>query len=224
MFVGHYIPALIAKRYVPEIPLWLYFVAVQLVDFAWALFVLLGVEEVRIVPGFTASNALDLHFMPFTHSLPASGMWAAGFALVLMALGLKSKRIVMAIFLAVMSHWLLDLLVHVPDLPLWGNAYKVGLGLWNSPWIAMTLEIGCLIAADVFLFHSEAGQQRGKALLTVLLVLIVSQCYSHWAPPPDSTTQLAFSALLAFSVFACLAFWFDRSGASKDGRLSRPIL
>src|SRR6185503_1593347 len=76
MFVGHYGPSFAIKAIRPAIPVWLLFVAVQLVDVAWAVLVILGIEKVRIVPGITASNPLDLYYMPYTHSLVAAVLWA----------------------------------------------------------------------------------------------------------------------------------------------------
>src|ERR1700694_3704481 len=77
MFIGHYGPSFAIKAIRPAIPLWLLFIAVQLVDVAWAVLVLVGMEKVRIVPGITASNPLDLYYMPYTHSLVAAILWAA---------------------------------------------------------------------------------------------------------------------------------------------------
>jgi hypothetical protein len=57
--------------------LWLLFIAVQLIDVLWSIFALLGIEKVRIVPGITASNALDLYYMPYTHSLLGVLCWSA---------------------------------------------------------------------------------------------------------------------------------------------------
>ena len=76
MFVGHYGPSFAIKAFRPAIPLWLLFMAVQLVDVVWAVLVLLGIEKVRIVPGITASNPLDLYYMPYTHSLVAAILWS----------------------------------------------------------------------------------------------------------------------------------------------------
>ena len=76
MFIGHYAPAFVIKSVNKTIPLWLLFLAVQLVDIAWASLVLLGIEKVRIVPGITASNPLDLYYFPFTHSLLAAIVWS----------------------------------------------------------------------------------------------------------------------------------------------------
>jgi hypothetical protein len=69
MFVGHYGVAFAVKTPRNKISLWVLFVAVQLLDFLWAPFVLFGIEKVRFVPGITATNALDLYYMPYTHSL-----------------------------------------------------------------------------------------------------------------------------------------------------------
>jgi len=65
MFVGHYGVAFAVKTERNKIPLWVLFVGVQLLDFLWAPFVLLGIEKVRFVPGITATNALDLYYMPY---------------------------------------------------------------------------------------------------------------------------------------------------------------
>jgi hypothetical protein len=52
------------KAVQPSVPLWVLFLAVQFLDVLWGIFVLLGVEKVRIVPGITATNPLDLYYMP----------------------------------------------------------------------------------------------------------------------------------------------------------------
>ena len=90
MFVGHYGPSFAIKSIQPHIPLWLLFIAVQLLDVGWSVLVFLGVEKVRIVPGITASNPLDLYYMPYTHSLVAALAWAvAGIILCRLLLGVR---------------------------------------------------------------------------------------------------------------------------------------
>ena len=120
MFVGHYGPSFLAKRLEPAIPLWILFLAVQLVDVFWAIFIFLGVERVRIVPGFTETNDLDLYYMPYTHSLLAALGWSIlAYAVYRLIPGLKgSHKTALLVGAAVFSHWVLDLLVHRPDLPL----------------------------------------------------------------------------------------------------------
>ena len=80
MFVGHYGVSFVVKRRDPALPLWILFLAVQLLDVAWAPFVLLGIEKARILRGITHSNPLDLYYMPFTHSLVAALLWSVGAA------------------------------------------------------------------------------------------------------------------------------------------------
>src|SRR5258706_9150146 len=132
MFIGHYGVSFAAKPVKPRLPLWLLIIAVQWLDVVWSVLVMLGIERLRIVKGFTEANAMDLYYMPYTHGL--IGAIALSFALGgITALFLRDRRVaVLAIVAgAVFSHWLLDLVVHVADLPLVGDSMKVGFGLWR---------------------------------------------------------------------------------------------
>src|SRR6187399_2816457 len=108
MFVGHYGVSFAVKSAENTIPLWLLFIAVQLVDVFWGIFVLVGVEQVRIVPGITASNPLDLHYMPYTHSLLSALLWslAAGIGYKLVR-GSRTMKAPILVAAAVFSHWIL---------------------------------------------------------------------------------------------------------------------
>src|SRR3989442_12068299 len=120
MFVGHYGVSFAAKKAEPAIPLWVLFIAVQLLDVLWAPLVLLGIEEARIVPGITASNPLDLYYMPYTHSLLAAIGWsAAAFACCRLAASGSSRTSALVVAASAFSHWALDFLVHRPALPLY---------------------------------------------------------------------------------------------------------
>src|SRR6266704_5395236 len=134
-----------AKARAKELPLWLLFLAVQIVDVAWCILVLLGIEKVRVVPGITKSLPLDLYYMPYTHSLVAALLWSAAAFVAYRAfrpVGTRAAALVLGV--AVLSHWVLDLVVHRPDLPLYDNSLKVGFGLWNHPIAAFALEIAFL--------------------------------------------------------------------------------
>lgn len=118
---GHYGPSFAAKALDKErrIPLWLLFLAVQFVDILWAIFVLLGIEKVRIVPGITAASPLDLYYMPYTHSLVGALGWSLlAFFACQMIPQLRGVRTGCLVAGAVFSHWILDLIVHRPDLTL----------------------------------------------------------------------------------------------------------
>ncbi len=200
MFVGHYGVSFAAKRSAASVPLWVLFIAVQLLDVAWAALVLLGVEKVRIVPGITASNPLDLYYMPYTHSLVAALLWSAGaFVVYRLAMpGGNTSALVVAG--AVFSHWVLDFVVHRPDLPLYDNSAKVGLGLWNLPALAFALEAALLFGGMWLYFRT--GVARRIATCAFGLIMLAIQAYVFFGPPPASDKAAAATAILAYVVFA----------------------
>src|SRR6201981_2438528 len=81
MFVVHYSVAFAAKSEGNKIPLWLLFIAVQFLDFIWATLVLLGVEKLRVIKGFTAGSMLDSYYHPYSHSLIAAVLWSTAAAI-----------------------------------------------------------------------------------------------------------------------------------------------
>ena len=213
MFVGHYGPSFAIKTLRPAIPLWLLFIAVQLVDVAWAVLILLGVEKVRIVPGITASNPLDLYYMPYTHSLVAAIFWSVAAAVFVWLLPrIATRAAAVWVGAAVFSHWVLDLVVHRPDLPLYDDTMKVGLGLWNYPAVALALE-GALLFGGMILYLrvTEPINAIGRVGLPVFGVAMVAiQSYIFFGPPPASPAAAAITALVSYVVFAALAEWLAR--------------
>jgi hypothetical protein len=213
MFVGHYGPSLAIKSLRPAVPLWLLFIAAQLVDVAWALFVLLGVEKVRIVPGITASNPLDLYYMPYTHSLVAAILWSVGLAVVVrLTTRVAVRSAAVWIGVAVFSHWVLDFLVHRPDLSLYDDTMKVGLGLWNYPVLALSLEASLLFGGMImYLRVTRPINAIGRIGLPILAVVMLAiQVYVFFGPPPASPAAAAITALAVYLVFAAVAQWLSR--------------
>lgn len=213
MFVGHYGPSFAVKAIKPSVPLWLVFIAVQLVDVAWAILILLGIEKVRIVPGITASNPLDLYYMPYTHSLVAATFWTAAAIVLCKPLrGVGSWSAAAWIGAAVFSHWVLDWVVHRPDLPLYDDTMKVGLGLWNSPIIALSLEALLLFGGMImYLRRTRPLNLIGRfGPPTFCLLMLLIQAYIFFGPPPASPAALALTALVSYLVFAAVAEWLDR--------------
>jgi len=200
MFVGHYGVSFAAKKVEPAVPLWVLFIAVQLLDVAWAPLVLLGIEKVRIVPGITASNPLDLYYMPYTHGLIAAIAWSAAAFVVYRFIAGGRPKAAMIVGLAVFSHWVLDFLVHRPDLPLYGNTAKMGLGLWNLPALALGLEI-VLLFGGMWLYF-QAGARRRIAFVVFGLIMVAIQAYVFFGPPPVSDKAAAATALVAYALFA----------------------
>src|SRR5262245_54845962 len=180
MFVGHYGPSFAAKAAEKTIPLWLLFLAVQWLDVMWSIFVLLGIEKVRIVPGFTATNPLDLYYMPYTHSLVAALLWSVA-ALIVYKLWTNSSGwwAPVLVGLAVFSHWVLDLLVHRADLPLYDNSMKVGMALWDFPVLAFVMEVVFLFAGlYLYLRSTRPLNALGRhGLLVFAVVMLLIQAY-----------------------------------------------
>lgn len=213
MFIGHYSISFAVKAAEKRIPLWLLFIAVQLVDVFWAIFVLLGIEKVRIVPGITASNPLDLYYMPYTHGLIASVVWFGIGMFVYKAIRPAGTwRPAFLVGLAVFSHWVLDFIVHRPDLPLYDDAYKVGLGLWNFPVTAFVLESGLLFGGIVlYLRATRPVVASGKyAMIVYGVIMLLVHANVFWGAPPTSATAAAIMAIIAYMVLAAVAYWLEK--------------
>jgi hypothetical protein len=210
MFVGHYSAAFIAKRLEPRWPLWSLLVAAQLVDFAWVALVLLGIEEVALSPE-------QVSYMPFTHSLSATVLWAllsGGVAMAIFRRQPKGWQAAAVLAAAVASHWLCDFMVHGPDLGLWGNDHKVGLGLSNQqfPIIATAAELFLVAAAAWWL--SQRGHRR--RLLVLVVALMVAHVSAQLGGTPTSVVQLVLAALASFVVVAVLGWWVERGHHGKQ--------
>lgn len=211
MFVGHYSASFVAKSFDRKIPLWILFIAVQLVDVFWAIFVLLGIEKVRIVPGITVTNPLDLYYMPYTHSLLASFVWLGISAVGYKSLRSANWRAGFIVGAAVFSHWILDLLVHRPDLPLYDDTLKVGLGLWNYPVVAFLLEAGLMFGGMLlYLRATEPVTPGGKyAMLIFGVAMLLLQSSVFFGSPPPSPQAAAITALSSYFALAGVVYWLE---------------
>ncbi len=219
VFIGHYAPALALKPIARRVPLWVLFVAVQLLDFGWDAFVFVGIEHVRITPGFTASNDYELYDMPWTHSLVAALAWSIAAALVTRRLApgnATDARVgALVVGVAVFSHWALDALVHASDLSIAGPGTPyVGLGLWNYPILQTSLEVGLVIAGGLLAARGHGPAARPVLALTAVLVVVA--IVERLVPPPASVMQLVISAFAAYVAFALAAWRVDRAGQSQS--------
>jgi hypothetical protein len=213
VFIGHWAPALIAATRPRSPGLGTLFIAAQLVDWAFFALLLLGVEHMRFSPGISAMNPMDLYHMPYTHSLLGSAVFAGLFA---GAIWLVTKDRVAALLggAVVLSHWFLDLLVHVPDLTLAGSPPKLGLGLWNYPAIEMPLELGITFGA--LWLYARAGRPATSRLLVLGAVLLLLQGVNWFGPvEPEVTAGTSLLALFAYGLATLAAWWMARSEAAR---------
>jgi hypothetical protein len=225
MFVGHYGVSFAASPLRRRIPLWIWFIAVQWMDIVWSVLVLFGIEKLHIVPGFTQANALDLYYMPYTHGLPGSIVLSLVLG-VLVALFVPGDRLttILAVAAASFSHWLLDLLVHVPDLPLYDNTAKVGLGLWRHIILSFPLELVFLcLGAWLYGRATTFVSSKARYLLAGFVVfLAVVQVYANFGPPPSSPQAMAVSALVAYALLAVIAAWVERVATVASTQKASP--
>jgi len=213
MFVGHYGPAFAAVAGRKTIPLWIAFIAVQLVDVFWAIFVLLGIEKVRIVHGITLANPLDFYYMPYTHSLVGAVAWAVTAGIVYYSFRkVDGQSAAVIVGAAVFSHWVLDWVVHRPDLPLYGNACKVGLRLWNYPAFAFLLELGILFGGVYrYVKRTQSLSRLDRyGMVSFGSLMLVVQSILFLGPPPPSGNAAAVAALSLYFVFAAVAYALEK--------------
>jgi hypothetical protein len=214
MFVGHYAAGLALKKYDRRVSLGMLFLAVQFVDILFFPLVLLGIERINIVENFTPSTHFELEYMPYTHSLAGSLVWAAAAYVVFRWVVVRQHGVALVMALAVFSHWLFDVLTHTPDLPLWSDAsLKLGLGLWNNAIAAYTVEALLLLGALwLYLDSTSATTTIGKyGMGTLVLFMLLINVGNIFAPLlSESKVALAAFALLAYFLFATVAFWLDK--------------
>jgi hypothetical protein len=216
MFVGHYSVAFAVQSEQNRIPLWVLFVTVQFLDYVWATFVLLGIEKLRIVPGFTAGSPLDAYYMPYSHSLIAALIWS-GVAAAAYKAGWREKAsnsAVVLVGLAVLSHWTLDFIAHPHDLAIYDNRWKVGLGFWNYRGPEFALEVAMLIAGiGLYLMRNTMMRTRRWAVMAFGLMLVVVQVGDTFVPrSPLSDRVTAIGVLIFYTLFAGFAFLLEVRG------------
>jgi hypothetical protein len=219
MFTGHYGPSFAAHALDEDkrLPLWLLFIAVQFVDVLWAIFVLLGIEKVRIVPGITASNPLDLDYMPYTHSLVGALGWSLlAFMVCQMVPRLRGARTGLILAAAVFSHWILDLVVHRPDLSLYDSVYKMGFGLWNYRVPAFLVEMAVLFGGAAL--YLKTVPRKGHVILFVAALAVLQFVGTFVFPPPPSDRAEAMMALFFYFLLAAIAAWVERGQVAPQSR------
>lgn len=217
MFVGHYAAAMAAKAIEPKAPMWTLAAASQLVDIGWSAFIITGVEHASVDPSLPGST-LVLDYMPWTHSLPAALTWSAGAALLVMVLLRLPIWASVAVGLTVFSHWLLDLLVHRPDLALWPGGERVGLALWNYPVIEQAVEIGLIaICGAAWVASRKTLGRFAWPAVAFIGFLVVLQIVAMLSPQPEGPLEAASGAtiLAIYLVVVIVAALTDIRGKAR---------
>ena len=209
MFLGHFGVGFGAKALAPSVSLGSLLLAAQFIDLLWPTFLLLGLERVEIEPGITKVTPLDFVHYPISHSLLAVLGWAVLFGLAYQFVR-RYPRGTIVLALAVVSHWLLDLIVHRPDLPLYPGSVLVGLGLWSSVTATLAVELPIFaIGLWVYLRSTAADDALGHwALWGLVGFLLVVYFANVFGPPPPSVTVLAWVGQAQWLLIAW-GYWID---------------
>jgi membrane-bound metal-dependent hydrolase YbcI (DUF457 family) len=215
MFIGHFAAGFAAKKIDKRPSLGTLFMAAQFLDLLWPLLLLFGIERVEIDPGNTALTPLNFVYYPFTHGLFGALIWSVLFGGIYYLIRKNMKTAILMGGL-VLSHWLLDLIAHRPDLPLfpWSDI-KVGLGLWNSVFWSVLLE-SILFITGVWLYFkaTKAKNKKGQIGLWALIIFLgIVYTMNIFGPPPPDTGPVAILGLSQWLLIAW-AYWIDRNRIS----------
>jgi len=222
MFVGHYSVAFAVKSDRNRIPLWVLFVAVQFLDYIWATLVLLGIEKLRVIKGFTAGSMLDSYYHPYSHSLIAAVLWSTvagiGYKLLCRRLGYQyRKSAALIVGLAVFSHWILDLIAHPRDLAIYDDTWKVGFGLWNHRDPEFALEIAMLAGGiTLYLARNAICIVWKMAVIGFGIALVIVQIGDTYVPrTPLSDKATAMGVWIFYTFFVVVAYLLERTRREK---------
>jgi len=212
MFLGHFAVALGAKKAAPGTSLGTLILSAQFLDLLWPIFVLLGIEHVRIDPGNTAITPLDFYDYPLSHSLLTAVAWSVvvGGTHFLVR---REARTAVVLYLVVLSHWFIDAVAHRPDLPVIpGSDLLVGLGLWNSVPATVVVELGLFIAGiALYVQTTTARSMAGRLGLWLFLTLLLAIWLGAvFGPPPPDTQTIAYSGL-GLWLFVLAGYGVDRA-------------
>ena len=212
MFIGHFGLGFAAKKVAPKPSLGTLLFASQFIDLLWPVFLILGWETVRIDVGNTVVTPLDFENYPISHSLFAVIIWAAVFSGVYYAIR-KDIKSILWLGLLVISHWVLDLITHRPDLPLMptSDSVKLGMELWSSLAATIVLE-GLIFSAGVYLYvrttrtRDKIGIFAFWGLIAFLVIIYINNLFG---PPPPSVEPIGYVGLAQW-ILIVWGYWIDR--------------
>ncbi len=206
MFIAHIGVGFAAKRLDPKISLGWLLVSGQVVDILCGLLMVTGIEKMRANPGFTASVPLEFLYYPWSHGLFMNVVWAIAFGFIGLYV-FKSKKTAVVLGAVVFSHWILDWISHVPDLPfIFGNTPKFGLGLWNYPLTTVFVEFLIFLGGLAMYLQATKARKRQTGLAIMVALFVGLFILNHWGPPPPPEAPQKLLAL-PILIFVVLFPW-----------------
>jgi len=213
MFIGHFGVGLASKKVAPKTSLGTLFFASQFIDLLWPLFLIFGIEKVKIDPGNTAFTPFDFVHYPYSHSLIAVLIWALIFGTIYFLIK-KDLKTSVWLGVLVLSHWILDFITHRPDLPLFigSNSPLVGLGLWNFVIATILIEGGIFIlGVYLFIKTTKAKNKTGiYSFWSLIIFLILIYIMNLLGPPPASVDAIGYVGLSQWLIIAW-GYWIGKN-------------
>jgi len=218
LFLGHFGVGFGSKAVARDVSLGTLLMAAQFLDLLWPSLLLLGVETVQIAPGATTVTPLLFEHYPISHSLLAVigwGMLLGGTHFVLR----RSYRSALIVGTLVVSHWLLDMIVHQPDLPLYpGSPTLLGMNVWHS--LPATLAIELSLFTFGFAIYAKSTKARDRAghwgLWGLAVFLLAIYGANLFGPPPPSVIAIAWAGHLQW-LFIIWGYWLDKHRVARTG-------
>jgi membrane-bound metal-dependent hydrolase YbcI (DUF457 family) len=217
MFIGHFGLGFGAKRAAPAVSLGTLFTACQFADLLWPTLLLLGYERVEVQQGATLMTPLNFLSYPYSHSLLALCAWGVLFGVAYSVIRQGRIRPAVTIALLVVSHWFLDYVTHLPDLPLTlHGSTRVGLGLWNSVPGTLAAEFALFgIGLAIYLRATKARDRAGSiGLWSLVAFLVIVYIAATFGPPPPTPAAIAWSAQ-AMWLIVLWGYWVDKHRVAK---------
>jgi hypothetical protein len=216
MFIGHLAVGLAAKRVMPGASLAVLLSAAQLADLLWPVFLALGLEQVRIDPGNTAFTPLDFISYPYSHSLVLLVVWGVAFGLVYQWLT-NERRAVAVIVALVVSHWVLDVVTHRPDMPIYPGGPKLGFSLWNSIPTTLAVELSLYaLGLWIYMRATRAQDTIGRWVFLALVILLPVGYVAAVGSVPPSIQGLYSTALVGAAVLTAWSWWADAHRVARE--------
>jgi len=217
MLAGHFAAALVGKRAEPTLSLGTLVLAALLADVLAFALIAAGVEHFRIATDVQQNRWIGENIV-YSHSLLMDVLWGALLAGAYL-LWRRHARGAWILFAAVVSHWVLDVISHRPDMRLApGVPGTVGLGLWNSIPATLLVEGGLwLLAIILYMRATRANRRAGNFAFWIGIVFLTLAWLQNISAPPSPGGSAISVALPSLIFFACAigwAYWMESARAA----------